>query len=215
MDGGISSEAERVLKKNGIHSDDTAAQNKDKTAAELKAELIAAQFQVPKGTKKARLVELAKINQTPATKLVRKVEGGWVGKPKGMLQILWERGFINETNWTQYTVSDPQDKYGNVNKELSLSYLISQKYDFAHEVTMLQHIGNELGINVDRTPKCHPEMAGEGIEYSWGCGKNHHHALPIADKKSKANFLANIRKCTSRDDAHISLKRVRLFSKCA
>ena len=80
---------------------------------------------------------------------------------------------------------------------------------------MLQHIGNELGINVDRTPKCHPEMAGEGIEYSWGCGKNHYRALPIADKKSKANFLANVRKCTSRDDAHISLKGVRLFSKRA
>ena len=75
MDGGISSE---VRKKNDILSDDTAAQNKDKTAAELKAELLAAQVQVPKGTKKARLVELTKINQIPVTKLVRL---GW--KTKG------------------------------------------------------------------------------------------------------------------------------------
>jgi hypothetical protein len=23
---------------------------------------------------------------------------GWMGKPKGMLQVLWEHGFISETN---------------------------------------------------------------------------------------------------------------------
>jgi hypothetical protein len=29
-----------------------------------------------------------------------------------------------------------------------------------------------LGVRkVERTPKWHPEIAGEGIEYDWGCGK--------------------------------------------
>ena len=39
--------------------------------------------------------------------------------------------------------------------------------------------------------------------------------MPIANKKSKANFLANVRKCKHRDDERISLKRVQLFSKRA
>jgi hypothetical protein len=27
----------------------------------------------------------------------QEVKGGWLGKPKGMLQILWERGWINSS----------------------------------------------------------------------------------------------------------------------
>jgi hypothetical protein len=130
-----------------------------------------------------------------------------------MHQVLWERGVIDPSKIANYTLNGPQDEYSNVDKAFSLSYLMSQQYDFTHEHTMLQHIGAELGLIVDRTPKCHPEMAGEGIEYSWGCAKNHYRAFPIADKKSKANFLANVRMWTSSDEEHISIKRVRLFSK--
>jgi hypothetical protein len=39
---------------------------------------------------------------------------------------------------------------------------------------MLQSIGQILGVVVDRTPKCHCKIAGEGIEYSWGLAKNHY-----------------------------------------
>ena len=100
---------------------------------------------------------------------------------------------------SQYTLNGPQDIYGSIDKNFNLIYLMTQQYDFAHESTMLQHIGNELGVIVDRTPKCHPEMAGEGIEYSWGCAKNRYRALPLAEKKSKAKFLENVRLCMSRD----------------
>ena len=34
------------------------------------------------------------------TKEIQKVEEGWLGKSKGMLQILWERGFINHRRVT-------------------------------------------------------------------------------------------------------------------
>ena len=63
--------------------------------------------------------------------------------------------------------------------EFSLSKLISKQYDFANEDSMLQYYGKQLGLIIDQTPKCHPEMVGEGIEYSWGCGKNHFQAIPI------------------------------------
>ncbi len=34
------------------------------------------------------------------------------------------------------------------------------------EETLLQSMGKEMGVLVDRTPKCHCEPGGEGIEYS-------------------------------------------------
>jgi hypothetical protein len=86
-------------------------------------------------------------------------------------------------------------------------------YDFAHEKTQLQHVGESLGITVDRTPKCHPEIAGEGIEYSWGCGKNRYRRLPWNEKRGKENFLKNVRECTS--TKHITQELVRKFSRRA
>jgi hypothetical protein len=37
---------------------------------------------------------------------------------------------------------------------------------------MLQYYGRQMGVLVDWTPKCHCELAGEGIEYSWAAAKN-------------------------------------------
>ena len=33
---------------------------------------------------------------------------------------------------------------------------------------MLEWVGAQIGLKVVLTPKCHPELAGEGIEYIWG-----------------------------------------------
>ncbi len=32
---------------------------------------------------------------------------------------------------------------------------------------MMQYIGTKLGVEVMLTPKCHAEIAGEGVEYMW------------------------------------------------
>ena len=68
---------------------------------------------------------------------------------------------------------------------------------------MLQAMGRSMGVIVDRSPKCHPKLAGEGVEYSWGCAKN----------KKKENFLISVRKCLSRET--LPNDHVRAFSKCA
>jgi hypothetical protein len=44
--------------------------------------------------------------------------------------------------------------------------------DFEEEETILQTMGCQTEIEVDCTPKCHPELAGEGIGYTWACYKN-------------------------------------------
>jgi hypothetical protein len=57
---------------------------------------------------------------------------------------------------------------GNVRKDTSLQFLMSNLKDFETQETMLCLKAKEMGIMIDRTPKCHCELAGEGIEYAWG-----------------------------------------------
>jgi hypothetical protein len=47
---------------------------------------------------------------------------------------------------------------------LSLTYLLNSLPDFQDEETVLMVYGKQMVVFVDRTPKCHPEMVGEGIE---------------------------------------------------
>ena len=54
--------------------------------------------------------------------------------------------------------------------------------DFEEEETMLQYMGTKMGVVVDRSPKGHAEIAGEGIEYSWGCMKNHYQRVLLYKK---------------------------------
>jgi len=42
---------------------------------------------------------------------------------------------------------------------------------------------------VESTPKYHAELAGEGIEYSWGYAKNACCWAPLAQKKGRNNFI--------------------------
>ena len=49
---------------------------------------------------------------------------------------------------------------------------------------MLQHNTEEIGqqsirVIVDRTPKYHPEVASEGVEYSWALCKLFWRGVPV------------------------------------
>ena len=86
--------------------------------------------------------------------------------------------------------------------------------DFIEEETLLQYHGRLLGVKVVRTPKCHPEIAGEGIEYDWGCGKGFYRRLPLSAKKTKNKFRESVKKSLDMDEV-LTIKRRRLFSKRA
>jgi hypothetical protein len=127
---------------------------------------------------------------------------GWIGQPKGLLQVLWERGWIDEQQIDKYTVDIAKDNDGQVvdgAENWSLKYLMASCLDFAEEMTALQHVGKELGVSVIISPKFHAEMAGEGIEYSWGVSKNVYRKKPLDSKKGKISFKALVKECTSRD----------------
>ena len=43
--------------------------------------------------------------------------------------------------------------------------MMKLQQDFTNEITLLQLHAQKLGVSIDHSPKCHPELAGEGIEY--------------------------------------------------
>ena len=65
------------------------------------------------------------------------------------------------------------------------------------EITSLQFHGNKLGVTIDRSPKCHPEIAGEGIEFLWAIAKIYYRSCPISRKRTKKIFLALVKECFS------------------
>ena len=69
------------------------------------------------------------------------------------------------------------------------------------KITDLEHLCNEVSkdsVNKSYilfTPKFHCELAGEGIEYSWGASKRLYRKQPISKKISIANFLSLVKQC--------------------
>ena len=51
--------------------------------------------------------------------------------------------------------------------------ILSECEDFVKEKESLQEIVESLGHILILSPKCHPELAGCGIEYSWGKSKQY------------------------------------------
>ncbi|KAL7532560.1 hypothetical protein ACHAWF_008635 [Thalassiosira exigua] len=193
---------------------DQGTKTKDKTKEELTKELR--EKGVQKKGKLSELQALAVRNGISIEKTVAKVQEGWVDKPKGSLQILFERGHIdpsvpNPKEW--YTEKGRADQLGILIPGSSLRQLMEEQPDFIEEETLLQFNARRLGVEIERSPKCHPEVAGEGIEYNWGCAKNAYRRYRLKEKKGKEKFRALVQECLSRDN--MSLVRQRMFSRRA
>ena len=134
---------------------------------------------------------------------------GWEGKQKGLLQVLWERGFIDESRNVkkEYTMRGKKDLFGAINLKTSLVHLMENCLDFINEKTLLQSTMHQLGITVHRSPKCHAELAGEGIEYSWGFSKNACRRLPLHLKRGKEKFRNSVRNVLSRKELTTTIIR--------
>jgi hypothetical protein len=182
---------------------------KERSKQELYCDLLAAgERNLPKHINKIskdNLVERARAKGIPLEKTP--VDEGWEGKPKGLLQILWERGWIDETQVDRYRL-ETRDEDGKIVEEFSLRAMMESCLDFAVEETQLQKIACEYGFKVVYTPKFHAEIAGVGIEYSWGASKSHYRRIPQQRKRTKDLFFAAVRESL----AILSKKTVR---KCA
>lgn len=89
-----------------------------------------------------------------------RIKEGYEVKPKGVKQYLWERGLLKEG----MSASHETD-------EMNTEKVLSALPDFKTERTALQHVVESRGHILLLSPKCHPEVAGVGVEYSWGMSK--------------------------------------------
>ncbi len=72
---------------------------------------------------------------------------GWEGKPKGVLQILWERGFIDPAKKKEdHTIDGKKDALGTVDPGTSLKRLMRLLTDF---------MGSSESADVDDDKKPH------------------------------------------------------------
>jgi hypothetical protein len=162
-----------------------------------------------KGTAKD-MIKQAEENGIATKEMTDKVDEGWQGKAKGLLQVLWERGFIGAANVDKYMMNG-RDACGVLILETSLKLLMMNCEDFEEEESLLQANGHEMGVLVDRTPKCHCKLAGKGIEYTWGCSKNYYRSLRLHGKRGKEKFQVAVAKCLDREI--LTRERIRKFSR--
>ena len=128
------------------------------------------------------------------------VTPGRCNNPKGILQTLFERGHIDSSIVTKLRVmrhskdgekedenKDTREVYADC-KKYSLTHLLSNCKDCFNQKTNLKELANELSISMPNitiiifTPKFSCELAGKGIEYSWGASKRIYRCQPISLK---------------------------------
>ncbi|CAN0251556.1 unnamed protein product, partial [Hapterophycus canaliculatus] len=129
-----------------------------------------------------------------------KIKDGYEGKAKGEKQYLWERGW-----W-----KDGMSAAAGVSDEKNVDKVLQALPDFENERTALQHAVESRGHILLLSPKCHPEVAGVGIEYSWGFSKQKFRR--VYNDEVPKHLHANIEKsmCTTK---HLTIGRVRRFAR--
>jgi hypothetical protein len=143
------------------------------------------------------LQELARNNGIEITEQREVINPGWQDKPKGLLQVQWERGLIKSTELDKYTVDGQKNVLtGKVDLQYSLRQILANCRDFKEEETALQQLGRQLGVAVLLMPKFHAELAGEGVECSWAHAKAHYRRVPVSRKRGRDNFKQLLKDCT-------------------
>ena len=149
---------------------------------------------------------------------------GWVGQPKGLLQVLWERGLIDHQKYDsgEYSLNGKahqKDEDGNILPTFNpylLRDLMEKFSDFQDEPTEMEQLMTDLSstssdipnAKILTSPKFHCEIAGEGIEYNWGLTKLYYRKIPLEDKISKSKFNEVVKTSIK----HVTVKNSLLFA---
>ena len=188
---------DRLKNKYDVHIGRTRSRNLVKS--ELVKNLQDAGIEKPTGCRKSLQEQCLKLGLHIKENQPVVIEG-WAAKAKGSLQVLFERGWVDPTCIHLYTSEGKKGDEGNSDPTgcyYSIKEIMKLQKDFIEEVTLLQYHAEKLGILLDRTPKCHPEIAGEGIEYAWGLAKLYYRRSPIRNKRTKEKFRKLVRESTN------------------
>lgn len=87
---------------------------------------------------------------------------GREGKSKGLLQVLWEHGWIDNTGGyvKKIPIFGSKNEYNVIQSETSIKHPMGSSTGFEEEATMLQSITENLHVTADRSNR---EIACEGI----------------------------------------------------
>jgi hypothetical protein len=101
---------------------------------------------------------------------------------------------------------------------LGLRDILSSCEDFVNEQSQLEWVITELGGRCQMSPKYHPEIAGEGIEYLWGYIKKLYRtdwSIREAKHQKESDFLQLIAGIMNGSDGRITEMVVRKSSRRA
>ena len=180
---------------------------RDKTNTELLVELRQKQFEIKGHYKRPELERIATQWNIPLQIEEKVILPGWVGQNKGLLQVLYERGFVKEEEWKRYRLDckdSQKDENGNVLEQFKpylLRHLMAECTDFKEELSAMELLFEKLSekgecrIELLTSPKYHCEIAGEGIEFAWGLLKKLYRSISLEKKKGKDNFEKAIEQC--------------------
>ena len=133
---------------------------------------------------------------------------GYVGKNKGIFQILYERGLYKEKMKGRQTdtVKERYEMNGEsrliVTPDLDAHAVLNGCTDFKFERTALQEVVESRGHILLPSVVCTPETAGGGIEYGWGKlkyeqRKENDHATKL---EAGAKFIERVKKLCKNTD---------------
>ena len=128
----------------------------------------------------------------------------WVGTPKWMPQTTWEQGLLDLDSFSEKGLLDDME---NRIEKTNLSILLTHCSDFADGESLLQFNIRLLGAVCIHSSKYHCEIAGEGIEYSWGISKAKYRRIKVKDKRTAEKFRHQVGKCLSRE--YLDAERIR------
>ena len=150
-----------------------------------------------------------KYRKNPALFEKRKLEGiiGYIGKPKGLKQILWERGLYVEGMKCHQTDTENMKKVMDgkegLPEHLDMKRVLAKQPDFLAEKCAIQQLIEDRGHIFLKSPVCHPELAGHGIEYCWGYASTIFRRI---NDGTASNFESNVANSLSAE--HLTLERV-------
>lgn len=154
---------------------------------------------------KSQLKAVCEQKNIATFKMIPKIVQGWLGKPKGLLQILWETGWVDGNEYKgaalyeYYNKEGKKDAAGNLIPGTNLVAILQERHDFKNELTMMEYVGKRCGLIVKMSPKCHCEIAGESIEVVWGIGKVRLRRIPHSDRDTAEKFRALVEDMWSKD----------------
>jgi hypothetical protein len=144
------------------------------------------------------------VEAAPAVEMVAGVAKGYVGAAKGLKDVLFERGWLDPT--VQYSMKGTVGAGGTLDESTSLSCVMASCEDFREETTAMHEFMELLDVEIEQTPKGHPELAGCGVEYGWGKSK-----MTFRHTNDYSSNKVAFEKCVRQSIASVTLERARRF----